>query len=502
VIIESAPTWKNLFGSIDYVPDAMGRWQSDYSRIQAGSLLRANGGFLVFNLQDTSEDAAVWPALKRQLRNRKAEIRNNDARTMFPASLNPDPLDINVKVVCIGDTWSYQMLHGYDEEFRKIFKVKADFDSSMPRSRKTMRQVAHFVSQLARKEGLMPFEASGVSTLLEVAARLGGRQNRLTTRFSDLADLAREANYWAENEGAHQVRDSHVDMAVRHRRERVNLPEESVQRSIENGTLLLDVRGSIIGQINALTVYDLGDHVFGRPSRITAEVSMGRSGIINIEREANLSGSTHDKGVLILAGYLRRKYAQKRPLTLSASVAFEQSYGGVDGDSASAAELIALISAIGRMPMRQDLAMTGSVNQKGELQPIGSINEKVEGFYDVCMVRGLTGTQGVVIPIQNAADLMLRKDVLHSVERGRFHIYGVRQVDQALELFTGVRAGRRTPSGYEHNTIHGVVDRALEELAEEIKEYVDGSDTASGRPPTQGLSDEEDDDGVELRRRR
>ena len=500
VVIESAPTFRNLFGAVDYVPLASGAYRTDFTRIRSGSLLAANGGYLVFNLHDVTEPG-VWPTLKRALKNRKVEIRAAEVLLgLGAASIRPEPVDLDVKVVVIGDALTYYMLHTYDDEFRKIFKVKADFDSSMARNRRSMRQYAGFLAQLVRNEDLLPVDAGGVAAILEVGARLAGRQDRLWTRFSDIADVAREAHYWARRETSATIQAQHVDRALAARVQRVNLLEERLQRSIDERTLLLDVRGRKIGQVNGLTVYELGDHAFGRPTRITSTVSMGRSGIINIEREANLSGSTHDKGVLILAGYLREKYAQHRPLTLSASLAFEQSYGGVDGDSASAAELFALVSAIARIPLRQDLGVTGSINQRGEMQPIGGINEKIEGFYDTCKALGLTGTQGVLFPTQNAPELMLRKDVVDAVRAGRFHLFAIRSVDQGLELITGFKAGRRTRYTYERDTVHGLVDEALAELAEEIKEYVETSDTASGRPSSQGLSDEdEDDDGVELR---
>ncbi len=501
IVLESSPTHRNLFGSVDYEPARGGTWRTDFTKITAGSLLAANGGYLVFTLNDV-HDPTVWPTLKRALKNRRAEIRGLQAILGVGASpLKPQSVPLDVKVVIVGDSYSYYVLHAYDDEFRKIFKVKADFDSSMKRTRRSVQKYAGFVTQLVRNEQLLDFDASGVAAVAESGARLAGRQDRLSTRFSEIADLVREASYWASKEGARFVQEQHVDRAIAQRTRRVNMAEERVQRSIDQGTLLLDTRGQKIGQVNALTVYDLGDYAFGRPARITSEVSMGRSGIINIEREANLSGSTHDKGVLILAGYLRGKYAQNRPLTLSASVAFEQSYGGVDGDSASAAELVALISAIARLPIRQDLAATGSINQKGEMQPIGGINEKIEGFFDTCAARGLTGTQGVVFPAQNAPELMLDRRVVDAVRAGRFHLYAVRGIDQALELFTGIKAGRRTRYGYERDTVHGFADDALAELAEEIKEFVESSDTASGRGPAQGLTDEEDDEGEELRRR-
>jgi ATP-dependent Lon protease len=503
VIIEATPTYRNLFGSIDRVPDGRGMWRSDFTKITAGSLLTANGGYLVFNLLDALGEPTVWPTLKRVLKNMKSEIQAYDPMlAFFGSSIKPEPVELNLKVILIGDAFTYHLLYAHDEEFRKIFKVKADFDSSMQRDREALHSYARFIRTLSQNEKLLPFDAAGVAAVIETGVRLAGRQTKLSTRFSDIADVVREACYWAAKEGRRQVSEAHVDRAVRERVERVNLVEHKLQEAFDTGQLLMDLRGHKIGQINALTVYDYGDHVFGRPARITSQVSMGRSGIINIEREANLSGSTHDKGVLILAGYLRAMYAQDKPLTLSASIAFEQSYGGVDGDSATAAEVFALLSAIANLPLRQDLAVSGSVDQRGELQPVGGINEKIEGFFDVCRARGLTGTQGVVIPNQNVPDLMLRKDVLEAVRKRRFHIYAAGTVDQGIEIMTGIKAGRRRGRLYEPDTVNRLVDDALYELAESIKEFVDGSDSASGRPSPQGLSDDEEDEGMEMRRRR
>jgi ATP-dependent Lon protease len=505
VVLETAPSYKNLFGSVERVLDRSGYWRSDYTMVRAGSLLRANGGYLVFNLLDVALEPAVWPTLKRVLKNMQAEIPSYDPLSGFPgASVKPEPVDLRLKVVLLGDHQSYQMLYDHDDEFRKIFKVKADFDSSMRRDRATVRQYTQFVATMCQNEGLLPFDRGGVAAVLETGARLAGRQDKLSTRFSDIADVIREAHYWAQKDGRRAVTEAHVDRAVRQRVERVNLVEAKLQEAFDTGQMLVEVRGRKVGQVNALTVFDFGDHVFGRPARITSQVSMGRSGIINIEREANLSGSSHDKGVLILAGYLRAMYAQDKPLTLSASLAFEQSYGGVEGDSASAAEVCALLSAIANVPLRQDVAVTGSVDQRGQLQPVGSVNEKIEGFFDVCRSRGLTGSQGVVIPLQNAAELMLRKDVVDAVQRRRFHVWTARGVDQVLELVTGIKAGRRRRYRFEADTLHRRVDDALYELAEGIKEFVDGADTpsAGGRPAPHGLADDESEEGSELGRRR
>jgi ATP-dependent Lon protease len=378
-----------------------------------------------------------------------------------------------------------------DDDFPVIFKVKADFDSVMVRNRRSQRDYATLVATICKNENLLPFDAGAVAALLEVGVRLAGRQSKLSTRFTEIADVIREAHYWAQKGKRRIVGMAHVDRAVHERSARVSLIEAKLQEAFESGQILLETRGKRAGQVNALTVFDYGDHVFGRPTRITSQVSMGRSGIVNIEREASLSGATHDKGVLILAGYLRAMYAQDKPLTLSASLAFEQSYTGVDGDSATAAEVYALLSAIANVPARQDLAITGSVDQRGQLQPVGSINEKIEGFFDVCRGRGLTGTQGVVIPWQTVSDLMLRKDVVEAVRKRKFHLFPIRTLDEGIEIVFGAKAGRRRRFRFEPDTFHRRVDDALFELAEGIKEFVDGNDTPSGRGGGPGLADED-----------
>jgi ATP-dependent Lon protease len=502
VVLESSPTSKNLFGSVERIVDRQGVWRSDHMSVRAGSLMRANGGFLVFNLLDAAMEPAVWPTLKRVLKNCQAEIPSQDGLTALVGSgVKPEPVDLRIKVVVLGDAFLYQTLYDHDEEFRKIFKVKSEFDSSMPRNRRALHDYARFIATLCDAESLLPFDASGVAAIVEAGSRLAGRQTKLSTRFSDIADVVREAHYWARKTGRRVVGEADVDRAVQERTSRVGLVESKLQETFDTGQMLIETRRKRIGQVNALTIFDFGDHTFGRPARITCQVSMGRTGIINIEREANLSGATHDKGVLILAGYLRSLYAQDKPLTLSASLAFEQSYGGVEGDSATAAEVFVLLSAIANVPLRQDLAVTGSVDQRGQIQPVGGVNEKIEGFFDVCKARGLTGKQGAVIPRQNIADLMLRKDVVEAVRRGRFHVYAIRNIDEGLELMTGLRAGRRRRFRFEPDTLHWRVDNALLELAETIKEFVDGNDTPSGRPPTPGLADEDGEGGVELRRR-
>jgi len=477
VIIETNPNYGNLFGSIDRIHEGRGEYRSDLTMIRAGSLVRANGGFLVLSLNDIAEEAAVWPALKRALKNRKVTIQGFDALLFLPVlGVKPEPIEIDVKVVLIGDAYTYQMLYQYDEEFRKIFKVKADFDSVMPNVKPNLLKYAQFVKSVVDKESLLEFHNSAVAAIIEEGSRIAGRQNRLSTRFSDVADVIREAVYWAKKEGSKLVRAHHVEKALEEKTERVSLIEDKIREMLVDGTILIDTDGSKVGQVNGLSVYDMGDYSFGKPSRITAETAMGRAGIINIEREADLSGKTHNKGVLIIEGYLRRKYAQEKPLTMSASLCFEQSYGGIDGDSASSTEIYAILSSLSELPLRQDLAVTGSVNQKGEIQPIGGVNEKIEGYFDICRIKGLTGTQGVIIPKLNQRDLMLKKEVVNAIERGKFHIYAVKTVDDGIELLTGVKVGRRLKHGYQKDTVNCLVDEKLSRFAEQIKDFTELGD--------------------------
>ena len=473
VIIETAPRYANVFGSIDRAYDSRGEYRTDFTMISAGSILRANGGFLVLSLSDILEEPSVWPALKRALKNQQVSIHGGDALwQLWSSALKPEPIDIEVKIALIGDAEFYHILYDYDEDFKKIFKVKADFDTEMPNDQDNLRRYGEFIKNITAREKLPPFHKSAVASIAEEGARIAGRQDRLTTRFSDVADVIREASYWARKDAADVVGADHVEKAVDERIRRVSLTEDKINEMIVEGTILLDIDGAKVGQVNGLSVYDLGDYAFGKPSRITVETSMGRSGVINIEREAELSGKTHNKGVLILEGYLRRMYAQDKPLAMSASICFEQSYSGIDGDSASSTEVYGLLSSLSELPIRQDLAVTGSVNQKGEIQPIGGVNEKIHGFYDICRMTGLTGHQGVVIPRLNKRDLMLRKDVVESIEAGRFHIYAVDTIDQGIELLTGRKAGTAdADGGFPDGTVHNLVNDKLERFAEALKEW-------------------------------
>jgi lon-related putative ATP-dependent protease len=473
LVVETHPTYRNLFGSIERAVDRSGLWRTDFGKIKAGSLIKANGGYLVINLLDVIIEPGVWPALKRALKTKQMQIETYDPFYLFTTTgLKPEPIDMDIKVVVIADAYLYQLLLFYDEDMQKIFKVRADFDTTMDRNENSIRQFAEFMKRKKDEDKLKPFDRSAVAAMVEQAVRMAGRQEKISTSFPIITDLIREADYWAAEDNSSVVQEKHVDKAIETRIYRSNLIEEHIQEMIDRGTLLIDTDGEVVGQVNGLAVYSLGDYMFGKPSRITATTSMGRAGIINIEREADLSGSTHNKGMLIMAGYLRRKYAQDKPLTMSASIAFEQSYSGVDGDSASSTEIYALLSSLSEVPIRQGIAVTGSVNQKGEVQAIGGVDHKIEGFFDCCRKKGLTGTQGVMIPESNVKDLMLRKDVVEAVKNGQFHIYAVKTIDEGVEILTGKEAGHLGPDGlYPDGTINYIVNEKLKALAEGLKKF-------------------------------
>jgi ATP-dependent Lon protease len=478
IIVETTPNYRNLFGTIERVVERSGVWKTDFSHIKAGSFLRANGGYLIFNALEALTEPGVWPALKRTLKNQVMEIQTYDPFYFFATSaLKPEPIECNTKIVMIGDSYLYHLLYNLDDDFKKIFKIKADFDSVMNKDVEKISQYASFIRKICDEDKLRPFDKAGIAAVVEYGVRITGRQKKLSTRFYLIADLLREANYWAMKDGSDVVNEKHVDKAIEKKVYRLNLVEEKIQEMIDDGTILIDSDGMIVGQVNGLSVYNLGDYMFGKPSRITTNTSMGKAGIINIEREAEMSGPTHNKGVYILAGYLRGRYAQDKPITMSASICFEQSYSGVDGDSASSTEIYALLSSLSGLPLRQDIAVTGSVNQKGEIQPIGGVNEKIEGFFDVCRAKGLTGKQGVMIPHLNIDDLMLRKDVVAAVKEGKFRIYPVKTIDQGIEILTSVEAGERLEDGrFKEGTVNDLVDKKLRELGTKIKEFEGGGE--------------------------
>lgn len=476
IIIETTPSHRNLFGTIERMTDRLGTWKSDFTKIKAGSLLQANGGYLVLNALDTLIEPGVWQALKRTLRHGVIEIQSFDPFYFLGTSaLKPEPVELDVKVVMIGDNFLYYLLFYRDEDFKKIFKVKADFDSVMSKDETNIHQYACFIKKICEDDKLSPFDKSGIAAVVEFGVRVAGRQKKLSTRFTLIADLVREASYWAKSAQSKTVKWEHVEKAIDEWIERVSLTEDKIQEMIEDGIIMIDSEGEVVGQINGLSVYSLGEYAFGKPTRITASTSMGRAGVINIEREADLSGPTHNKGVLILGGYLRGKYAQDKPLSMSASLCFEQSYSGVEGDSASSTKVYAVLSSLSGLPLRQDIAVTGSINQKGDIQPIGGVNEKIEGFFDVCKAKGLTGTQGVIIPHQNVDDLMLKTEVVEAVKQGKFRIHPIKTIDQGIEILTGVKAGERKKDGtFEEESVNFLVDKQLKTYADTWKGFAGG----------------------------
>ena len=486
VVMETNPNYLNIFGSIEAAVTRSGVWQTDFTKIKAGSLLKANGGYLVMNALDALMELGVWQTLKRTLKYQTLEIQNLSAMYLISTSrLKPEPINIDVKVVLIGDAYIYNLLYFLDADFKKIFKIKSEFDSETKKDDKTIKEYAQFIKKFCDENNLNHFDKSGMAAVIEYGTRLAGKQKKISTRFHILADVIREACYWSRKDNSKQVNRKHVEQAIKERFERVSLIEDKIQEMIEEGTIMIDTKGSEIGQVNGLSVYAMGEYSFGKPTRITASTAVGRAGVINIEREADMSGRTHNKGVLILGGYLRGKYAQNKPFSLSASLAFEQSYGGVDGDSASSTEVYAILSSLSKLPLRQDIAVTGSLNQKGEIQPIGGVNEKIEGFYEVCKAKGLTGDQGVIIPHQNVQNLMLRKEVIDSVSEGKFHIYPVKTIDEGIEILTGIKAGKKQKDGtFPEETVNFLVDQELQRLAKSWKTFSAPSDTEKTKEST------------------
>ncbi len=461
VIHETNPTYYNLFGKIEG-KSQMGTITTDFTMIKAGAIHKANGGYLVLQASDVLTNPFSWETLKRALINQELKVENigEQYRTFPISSLKPEAFEIDVKVILIGNPYIYRLLYHYDEEFKKLFKIKAHFDVEMERSHENMTKFARFVASVCEREGLRHFTAEAVSKIIEYSSRLTGDTKKMSTRFNKIMELLYESNTWAELDENDFVEADNIIKAIDKKEDRSNLTEEKIQEMIERDHLMIDVTGSEKGQINGLSVYQNGEYSFGRPSRITCQTYLGQEGVVNIEREAKMSGKIHDKGVLILSGYLGGKYAQEKPLSLSASIAFEQSYSGVDGDSASCAELLTIISSVTGLPIRQDLAITGSMNQRGKVQPIGGVNHKIEGFYQVCKSRDLTGEQGVVIPEQNKENLMLKDEIVDRVESGEFNVYTITEIDEAIELFFDRPA----------KDVHEAVKESLDEMAENLKE--------------------------------
>ena len=480
VVLESNPTYPNLIGRIDRQV-RFGALTTDFTMIKGGAIHHANGGFLIMPAESLLRSMLSWETLKRVIENREIKISEIAQELSFfsTISVEPEPIPLDVKIILIGNPNIYYLLHELDNDFQKLFKVMADFDVQMERDAENTLKYAKFICARCVEEKLLHFHKSAVAKIVEYGSELASDQNKLVTKFIDVADIIREASYWAMQSNKERVFAEDVKKAIDEKIYRSNRIEKRIQELIDDGTIMVDVEGSVIGQVNGLAVMQLGDRMFGKPSRITVRTFLGNDGVINIEREAKLSGKIHDKGVLILSGYLCGKYAQDKPISLSASICFEQSYEGVEGDSASSTELYAILSSISGIPVKQSIAITGSVNQRGEIQPIGGASQKIEGFFDVCKDLGLTGKQGVIIPHQNVKNLMLREDIVDVVREGKFHIYPVSTIDQGIEILTGIEAGELREDGtYPEGTINYLVDKHLRNMADKLKQYgsVDKSD--------------------------
>lgn len=471
VIIETNPTFVNLFGTIERVSDGHGGWYSDYTNIKAGSLLRANGGYLVLNVLHLFEEPGVWKTLKRVLTYNKLEIQESPfVFSLSSTTLKPQPIEIDTKVILIGSQIIYSYLSEREYDFKKMFKVKADFDYEINRTDHNIQEYAKVIKKLIKEENLLEFDKSALAYLMEISAIFAGRQDKLSTRFSRIADIMREASFWAYDDGQKIVSDYYVRKAYRMAKDRHGMLESKITELYKDDLILIDTKGERVGQINGLAVYDADFYSFGRPMRITATVSLGSGAIINVEREAGMSGRHYNKGVLIISGYFRETFGQDMPLSFNANLVFEQSYGMVEGDSASCTEIFALLSVLSNLPLKQSIAVTGSLNQKGDVQPIGGVNEKIEGFYDICKLQGLTGTQGVIFPIQNIRDLMLKEEVIDAVRQGMFHLYPISRVEEGIEILTGVKAGKKTAKGYEVGSVFYLVEKRIKELYEKARQ--------------------------------
>ncbi|MFO0970720.1 MAG: ATP-binding protein [Gemmataceae bacterium] len=481
VIDEPHPTYTNLIGKIERRAH-LGVMYTDFTEIRAGAVLQANGGYLIVNALDMLRQPFSWDALKRVIKTGEVKIEDPGEFYGFAtAGLRPQAIPVNVKIIMVGPPMVYHLLQAYEEDFGKLFKVKADFDTEVVRSERQDRQYARFIAKLCREEGLPHFGADAVAEVIRQGFRFADRHDRLSLRFSLISDLIREAGYWARKENHSFVTRADVDAAVAHKRHRSNLAEHWIQDEIKEGTLMVDLDGDVVGQVNGLSVHQLGDYAFGRPTRITARTYVGTKGVIDVQREAELAGNIHSKGVLTLSGYLAGKFAGLHPFAMSASLTFEQTYSEIEGDSAAVAELVAILSSLADLPIRQYLAVTGSVNQLGEVQPIGGVNEKIEGFFESCSRRGLTGKQGVIIPTRNMKHLALRRDVVEAVETGHFTVYAVNTVEEAVELLTGIPAGERGLDGlYPSDTVFGRAAARLEEMAEAVAQWSEGEERPGG----------------------
>ena len=463
VVVDFNPTYANLVGEIEY-DNEYGNFSTDFMKIKPGLLHKANGGYLILQAQDILTNHHAWETLRRTLLTGQivTEPLREYTTGVAVSGVKPEPIPIDIKIIIIGSGWYYSLLYDFDDQFEKLFRIRVDFDYEMRLNDEHIRDIAAFVHCYTKEEGLPDFELAAIGRLIEYAARLAERQDRLTTCFHQLAEIIQEAAAWAQQDRIQNITDTYVIQAIEKRNYRLNMYEEKLSELIEEETIMIDTQGGKVGQINGLAVLDMGDYAFAKPSRITATTYMGKAGIINIEKEAEMSGRIHDKGVQVMIGYLGQTYAQEFPLSLSCRIGFEQNYSGIDGDSASSTELYAVLSSLSGLPIRQDIAVTGSINQFGDIQPIGGVTYKVEGFFDLCRKRGLTGNQGVIIPKQNIRDLVLNDDVIEAVKDGKFHIYAIGHVDEGIAILTGTEAGKADARGrYGLDTVHGKVLKKL-----------------------------------------
>ncbi|MEA3489781.1 MAG: ATP-binding protein [Candidatus Omnitrophota bacterium] len=468
VIREPNPTYYNLLGRIEYMSH-FGSMSTDFTMIAPGALHKANGGYLVLQAMDVLSSFMAWDALKRVIRNHEIKVEdiNEQFRLISTTSLKPKPIPCDIKIIMIGPPWLYQLLYKFDEDFRKMFKIKADFDIEMDRDEDKIKKYAAFIKVRCEEEGLRHFERNAVAEVIEYGARLTHDQEKLSACFMYIADILRESDYWAGQDNAEYVEGQHVKKAIHEKIYRSNLIEEKIIELIDKNVLMIDVTGSVAGQVNGLAVIDIGEYMFGKPSRITARTYMGKKGVVDIERQVKMGGNIHSKGVLILSGYFGEKFAQDSPLNFSASICFEQSYDGIEGDSASSTEAYCLLSSLSGAAINQSIAVTGSMNQHGFIQPVGGINEKIEGFYHVCRTKGLTGKQGVIIPALNVKHLMLKDEVVDAVKKGKFHIWAISTVDEGIEILTGIKTGKKDKKGkYPRGTINYLVDKKLREYSQ------------------------------------
>lgn len=477
VVVTFNPTYTNLMGETEYDTE-YGSLTTDFMKIKPGLFHQANGGYLIVQAQDICTIPHAWESLRRVIKTK--EINLDSLREMLSSitapSLKPEPIEAQLKVIMVGSDYFYELLSEGDEEFDKFFKIRADFDDEMNRNDENIFKIAGFIKSFVEREHTLEFDVDAVCAIIEYSSREAARQDKLSTRFNYLSEILGEANTWAKLEGADIITADHIHKTIFEKEDRLKLYEEKLNEMLEEDVIMIDTDGAEIGQINGLAVLDMGSYAFGTPSRITATTYVGKSGIVNIEKEARMSGHTHDKGVQIITGFLGQTYAQKFPMALSCRVCFEQNYNGIDGDSASSTELYCIISSLAELPIRQDLAVTGSVNQRGEIQAIGGVTQKIEGFFDLCKKRGLTGNQGVLIPVSNVKDLVLKTEVINAVKEGNFHIYPITHIDEGIELLMNCSAGQKDENGeFPEDSVHGKVYKKLKKFAKLSREFESGA---------------------------